>query len=107
MPNNLDEKILSSITHALESIGAGVSSVSYFQFKAETGLDKSDIPRNMELFKTALSMFFGVGNKFVINTIRTELRKDFRLTAEAPDDLTEIIALIRKNALRKTITHDY
>lgn len=107
MPNNLDEQILLSITNALESIGVGVSSVAYFQFKAETGLEKSAIPRNMELLKTALSMFFGMGNKFVISAIRAELRKDFRLPAEAPDDITEVVALIRKNALRKSITQDF
>ncbi|MFI5420206.1 MAG: hypothetical protein ACHQ1H_04505 [Nitrososphaerales archaeon] len=104
MPNDLDEKILLSITEALESIGAGVSSVSYFQFKVETGLDKTAIPRNLELFKTTLSMFFGVGNRFIINAIRAELKKDFQLSYEGGDDLTEIVARIRKNALRKSIT---
>jgi hypothetical protein len=104
LSNDIDEKILDSITNALESVGAGVSSVSYFQFKVETGLDKSAIPRNMELFKTALSMFFGVGNKFVISALRTELRRDFQLPYEGPDDLTEIVSLIRKNTLRKSNT---
>jgi uncharacterized protein YqgV (UPF0045/DUF77 family) len=102
--SDLDEKILHSISKALEKIGTGVGVVTFFQFKVETGLESNAIPRNMELFKTALSMFFGVGYKFVVATIRIELRKDFGLSNQTQEDLTEIVALIRKNALKKSLT---
>jgi len=103
LSGDLDERILQSITKALERIGGGVSTVSFYQFKAETGLDKSAIPRNMDLFKTALSMFFGVGYKFVVLNIREELKKDFHLNSASPDDLAEIVELIRKNELRRSL----
>jgi len=104
LSNNLDERILKSIVRALENIGTGVSSVSFYQFKTETGLDPSAIPRNMDVFKTALSMFFGVGYKFVVANIREELRKDFQLSNLASDDLTEIVAFIRQKTLRESLT---
>jgi hypothetical protein len=104
LPIDLDEKILLSISKALEKIGTGVSAVTFFQFKVETGLESSAIPRNIDLFKTALSMFFGVGYKFVLATIRAELMRDFALPNHGIDDLTEIVALIRRNALKKSLT---
>jgi hypothetical protein len=95
---------MASITTALEKIGKGVSSVSFWQFKTETGMEPDRIPRNIEKFSKAMSSLFGLGYSLIQASIVTELKREFQISSLPTGNLQEAVETIRKNALRNSLT---
>jgi hypothetical protein len=106
LSNDVDERMLKSITNALERIGKGVSSVSFWQFKTETGMEPDKIPRNIEKFSEAMSSLslFGIGYALIQASIISELKKEFEISTLPSGSLQEAVDLIRKKALRNSLT---
>jgi hypothetical protein len=103
LSNDIDERIMASITRALEKIGKGVSSVSFWQFKTVTGMEPDRIPRNIESFSKAMSSLFGLGYALIQATIIEELRKEFQIVNLPKENLREAVDIIRKKALRNSL----
>ena len=95
---------MKSITSALERIGKGVSSVSFWQFKTETGMEPDKIPRNIERFSKAMSSLFGLGYTLIQASIISELKREFQVSTLPSASLQEAVDVIRKNALRSSLT---
>jgi hypothetical protein len=93
-----------SITRALEKIGKGVSSVSFYQFKSETGMEPDRIPRNIERFSNTMSKLFGLGYSLIQTSIVAELKKEFQESTLPNGNLHEAVAAIRKQALKNSLT---
>jgi len=104
LSNDVDERIMTSITRALEKIGKGVSSVSFWQFKTETGMEPDKIPRNIEKFSKAMSSLFGLGYGLIQTSIIAELKNEFQISNLENGNLQEAVASIRKQALRNSLT---
>ena len=104
LSNDIDERMLKSITNALERIGTGVSSVSFWQFKTETGMEPDKIPRNIEKFSEAMSSLFGLGYALIQASIISELKKEFQISTLPSSSLQEAMDVIRKKALRNSLT---
>jgi hypothetical protein len=104
LSNDIDERIIASITRALERIGKGVSSVSFWQFKNETGMEPDKIPRNIEKFSKVMSSLFGLGYPLIRNQIVEELKKKFDISSMPSGNLKEAVEIIRKQALRNSLT---
>ena len=103
MSNDIDERIMAGITRALEKIGKGVSSVSFWQFKKVTGMEPDRIPRNIESFSKAMSSLFGLGYALIQATIVEELKKEFQIVNLPRENLREAVDIIRKKALRNSL----
>jgi hypothetical protein len=108
LPRELDSKILSVITNALDQFGANISRVVFFKFENETGLDRHDIlPKNLLKFTHCLSSIFGQGYPLVEVRISNELRKEFGIEEDLDSrlsfDLADIVKEVRKVAIRSEI----
>jgi len=104
LSNDIDDRIIASITMALERIGKGVSSVSFWHFKSETGMEPDKIPRNIEKFSKTTSSLFGLGYPLIQNQIVEELKKEFQISNLPRENLQEAVETIRKRALRNSLT---
>jgi hypothetical protein len=104
LSNDVDERMMASITRALEKIGKGVSSVSFWHFKTETELEPDKIPRNIEKFSKAMSSLFGLGYALIQTSIVAKMKKEFQISNLPNGNLQEAVEIIRKQALRNSLT---
>ncbi|MCW4046338.1 MAG: DUF3227 domain-containing protein [Candidatus Bathyarchaeota archaeon] len=60
-----DELLLRTIDEALNSLGESVKQAIYFHIENTFGLNRMQIPENLQLFQEALEKIFGAGARLI------------------------------------------
>jgi hypothetical protein len=103
LSRDIDERILSATTRGLEHLGKNVSAVSYWKFQQDTGLEASKIPRKVEDFTSCISKLFGPGYPIIESSMVAELKREFDVKYLQTNNFRELVAAIRKRALKDSL----
>jgi hypothetical protein len=84
-------------------MGKSVSTVSYWKFKQDTGLEPSSIPTRSKEFSSCMSKLFGPGYPIVEISIAKELKEEFEMQKVHTSNFNELVATIRNDALKRSL----
>jgi hypothetical protein len=103
LSKEVNERILQATTRGLERMGKNVSTVCYWKFKQEVGMDASKIPSRPEEFSRCVSSLFGPGYPIIEASIVTELQQEFEINSIHTKSYQELVKKIREDALKDSL----
>jgi len=101
-PKEFDKLLADSIDDALLSLGESVREAIYFQIENKFSLPRSEIPRKLERFQSALERIFGVGSRFIEISIMKNLHSKTNHCFKIDDDQIEFVHYVK--AARRSLT---